>query len=72
MHAQDQPRARALMREAGIEPPTRFAEELAQSRSGERTPEQKRVAFVWGVRTVLLVVIALIILFNWLGVLHLF
>jgi hypothetical protein len=72
VHAQDQPRARALMREAGIEPPTRFAEELAQSRSGERTPEQKRVAFVWGVRTVLLAVIALIILLNWLGVLHLF
>jgi hypothetical protein len=72
VRAEDQPRARALMREAGIEPPTRFADEVAQSRSKERTPEQKRVAFTWQVRTVLLAVIALIVLLNWFGVLHLF
>ena len=72
VHAEDQPRARALLREAGVEPPTRYADEVAQSRSDVRTPEQKRVAFTWQVRTVVLVAIALILLLNWLGVLHLF
>ncbi|MGH8123236.1 MAG: hypothetical protein ACREPT_10755 [Rudaea sp.] len=70
VRSEDQPRARALLREAGIEPPTRYADELAQSR--EQSPEQRRMAISWSLRTVLLGAIALIILLNWLGILHIF
>ena len=71
--AEDQPRARALLREAGIEPATRFAQELAQAR-GESTDAiaKKRNAIVWRVRIFLLAVIAVLILLNALNVLHLF
>jgi hypothetical protein len=72
VHSEDQPRARAILREIGIEPPTRFADELAQSRSSERSPEQKRSALAWRLRLLLLTTIALVVLLNFLGVLHLF
>ncbi|MFT3792783.1 MAG: hypothetical protein QM741_17315 [Rudaea sp.] len=72
VHSQDQGRARAMLREIGIEPPTRFAEELEASRSKERTPAERRARFVWNIRTVLLAAIALLLMLNWLGVLHLF
>ena len=64
---------RALLREAGIEPATRFAQELAQAR-GESTDAiaKKRNAIVWRVRIFLLAVIAVLILLNALNVLHLF
>ena len=73
VRAEDQPRARALLREAGIEPATRFAEELAQSR-GQTTDviAKKRNAIVWRVRLFLLAVIALLILLNAINVLHIF
>ena len=73
VRAEDQPRARALMREAGIEPATRFADELAQSR-GDTTDAvaKKRNALVWRVRLFLLAVIAVLILLNAMNVLHLF
>lgn len=72
VHSADQARARAILREIGIEPPTRFAEELEQSRSKERTPAEKRSRLVWSVRTALLVAIAVLLMLNWLGVVHLF
>ncbi|MBS0583400.1 MAG: DUF2007 domain-containing protein [Proteobacteria bacterium] len=72
VHSQDQARARALLREIGIEPPTRYAEELEASRSKERTPEQRRGRFVWNVRTLLLAAIVLLLMLNWLGLIRLF
>ena len=44
VNAEDQPRARALLREIGVEPATRFAEELRRSRTPP-APEDKRVTF---------------------------
>jgi hypothetical protein len=72
VHSEDQARARALLREIGIEPPTRFAEELEASRSKERTPEQRRKRFVWNIRTLLLVAIVVLLMLNWLGVIKIF
>jgi hypothetical protein len=70
--AEDQPRARALLREVGIEPATRFADELAQSRSGPEAAASQRKAIAWRIRVFLLAVIATLILLNALNVLHLF
>ena len=72
VHSEDQARARALLREIGIEPPTRFAEELEASRSKERTPEQRRKRLVWNIRTLLLVAIAVLLMLNWLGIIKIF
>ena len=71
VNANDQSRARALLREAGVEPPTRFADELAQSR-GEATPEAKRNALVWRLRVFLLAVIVTLVILNAAGVLKLY
>lgn len=71
VNANDQSRARALLREAGVEPPTRFADELAQSR-GEATPEAKRNALVWRVRVILLAIIVTLVILNAAGVLKLY
>ena len=70
--AEDQPKARALLRDAGIEPATRFAEELAQSRSGGTDAAVKRKAIAWRIRLFLLTVIAVLIFLNAVHVLHLF
>jgi hypothetical protein len=74
VRAEDQPKARALLREAGIEPATRFADELAQARSssGPADAAAKRSRLVWRVRLALLGVIALLIVLNAVGVLKLF
>jgi hypothetical protein len=72
VRSEDQTRARALLREAGVEAPTRFAEELAQSRSQERTPEQRRAAFMWRMRTLVLAGIAFLLVCNYLGIIQLF
>ncbi|MBS0514817.1 MAG: DUF2007 domain-containing protein [Proteobacteria bacterium] len=72
VHSQDQARARALLREIGIEPPTRYAEELEASRSKELTPEQRRTRFVWNIRTLLLAAIGALLMLNWLGVVRIF
>lgn len=72
VHSEDQAKARALLREIGIEPPTRYAEELEASRNKERTPVERRKRFVWSMRTALLVVIALLLMLNWLGVIKVF
>lgn len=60
------------MREIGIEPPTRYAEELEASRSKELTPEQRRTRFVWNIRTLLLAAIGALLMLNWLGVVRIF
>lgn len=54
-HASDHTRARKLMREIGIEPVTRFAEELAVKRSGSRVSRPARIAA--RIRTIALVVL---------------
>ncbi|HEX7915384.1 hypothetical protein [Rudaea sp.] len=72
VHSDDQTRARALLREVGIEPPTRYAEELEASRGKERTPEQRRSRFIWNMRTLLLVAIVALLMLNWLGIIKIF
>lgn len=54
-HADDYTRARTLMRELGIEPPVRFAEELAASRSS--TPATQRRNTVARVRRIVLLAV---------------
>lgn len=57
VHSEDQPRARQLLRDAGIEPATRFADELAEYRK----PELRKRSLIQRVRTALLVIIATVI-----------
>jgi hypothetical protein len=69
VRAEDQPRARALLREAGIEPAVRFAEDLARAR---RAHGERRHGGALGLylRLALLAGVALLILlhaFGWLG-----
>jgi hypothetical protein len=71
VNADDQSRARALLRAAGVEPPTRFAEELAESR-GNTSPEARRKALVWRLRVFLLAVIITLVVLNAAGVLKLY
>jgi len=58
--AKDLPRARALLREAGLEPMTRFADVLAASRADDSAERlrQKRRATVGRVRMILFAAIA--------------
>ena len=70
VNAEDQPRARALLREAGIEPPTRFAEDLNNARKVDKSGG--RHALVWRLRIVLLAIVAILIALNAFGVLKLF
>lgn len=72
VHSEDQTRARAMLREIGVEPPTRFAAELAETQAKQKSVVQRRGKMAWNVRTLLLVAIGVIILLNWIGVLHLF
>ena len=64
--AEDQPRARALLREAGIEPAVRHAHELALAR--RTTAQEERGRLIMYLRLGLLATIALIILLRSLGV----
>jgi len=74
VHAEDQTRARALLREVGVEPAVRFAAEVAQARAKENEdpPQRRRLNFAWSARTILLIVIILVLALNALGVFHLF
>lgn len=72
VHSADQLRARAILREIGIEPPTRYAEDVEQSRRKESTPSERRARFVWNARTIVLAIIAVLLLLNWLGIFRLF
>jgi hypothetical protein len=65
--AEDQPRARALLREIGVEPAVRFAEELERSRSVGA--QDGRTALAWKLRVALIGAIALLITLHVLGVL---
>jgi hypothetical protein len=68
VRAEDQPRARAVLREVGIEPAVRFAEDLARTR--RPGGETRRGALAMYLRLALLAAIALLILlhaFGWLG-----
>jgi len=68
VNAEDQPRARALLREAGIEPAVRHADELARSRGTD--PAQRRSSIATYVRLALLAIIALLILAQVFGLLR--
>ena len=72
VHSEDQTRARALLREVGVEPATRFAAELAEAQVKQQTNAQRRFKLAWNIRTLLLAAIALIVILNFMGVLHLF
>lgn len=60
VHSADLVRTRALLREAGIEPAIRFADELANARKASANPVAKRQRVSRGVRTVLLAIIAIL------------
>ncbi|MGH8040783.1 MAG: hypothetical protein ACREPN_01930 [Rudaea sp.] len=66
VNAEDQPRARAILREAGIEPAVRFADELAQARqpkaAGAPTGSGTKL------RLLLIAIILLLIVLRFLGV----
>lgn len=64
--AEDQPRARALMREAGVQPFVRHAEELAISRRAPALSGYSRYATY--IRLGLIATIALIVLLRSFGV----
>ena len=66
VHAEDQPRARALLREAGVEPATRHADELARSRQ-VATPSQRRSLAIY-LRLALLGIIAILVVMHWSGI----
>ena len=72
VHSADQLRARSILREIGIEPPMRYAEDVEQSRRKERTPSERRARFAWNARTIVLAIIAVFLLLNWLGIFRLF
>lgn len=66
VNADDQPRARAILRDAGIAPYTRFAEELAQSRAPKS--DRPHWALASKLRIFLIGVILLLIVLRYLGV----
>lgn len=65
--AEDQPRARAMLRDIGIAPATRFAEELAQARE-PKTPSRTGMTLAAKLRIALIGAIVLLILLRWLGI----
>ena len=68
VNAEDQPRARALLREIGVEPATRFADDLQRSRT-QPAGEDKRNALAWKLRIALLGAIGVLIILHVVGVL---
>ena len=67
--AEDQPRARQLLREAGIEPAVRHAQELAQSRRVAAAPAPSYQRWATYIRLALLAAIATLVLLRSFGVL---
>lgn len=65
VNSEDQTKARALLRDAGIEPPTRFGDELTFATGGDR----RRNALIWRFRLFLLACIGIIILLYAVGLL---
>ncbi|MBS0569224.1 MAG: DUF2007 domain-containing protein [Proteobacteria bacterium] len=66
VRAEDQPRARAILRDIGIEPVTRFADELAQARHARAVPTHFRYA--GKLRIALLAAIVVLVLLRFLGI----
>ena len=66
VNAEDQPRARALLREAGVEPATRHAEELARSRQAA-APDRRRSLAIY-LRLTLIGIIAILVVLHWSGI----
>ena len=66
VNAEDQPRARAILRDIGIAPATRFADELAQAREPKTLPP--RMALASKMRILLIGAILLLILLRYLGI----
>lgn len=64
--AEDQPRARAMLREAGIEPATRFAEDLAKSRAP--AGQNSRGTLAVYLRLGLIAVVLIVVLLRWYGI----
>jgi hypothetical protein len=64
--AEDQPRARALLRDAGIEPATRFGDELERAR---RTPDRHdhHATLAMYLRLALIAIIVILMLLRWFG-----
>lgn len=72
VRAEDQPKARALLRDAGIEPATRFADDLALARAAPEAPAAHGRSLAWRIRLVLLAAIAVLIALNAFHVIDLF
>ncbi|MBU6199369.1 MAG: hypothetical protein KGI64_00080 [Xanthomonadaceae bacterium] len=66
VNAEDQPRARAILRDIGLAPATRFADELAQAREPKTLPP--RMALAPKLRIVLIGAIVLLILLRYVGI----
>jgi hypothetical protein len=64
--AEDQPRARAILRDIGIAPATRFADELAQARKPKT--EKSHVRLGGKLRIALIATILVLIALRFLGV----
>ena len=65
--AEDQPRARAMLRDIGIAPATRFAEELAQARE-PKASSRAGMSLAAKLRIALIGAIVLLILLRYLGI----
>ncbi|MDA3913867.1 hypothetical protein [Oleiagrimonas sp.] len=70
--AADLTQARELLREAGLEPLTRYAEVLAASRATEKKPVQARRAVVNRARMIAFASVAAVLVLMTLRALHLF
>lgn len=62
--AEDQPRARQLLREIGIKPAVQFGEELDDERGGASPPLARRRRVVTRVRLALLTIIAVLVVLS--------
>ncbi|MDN5923542.1 MAG: hypothetical protein L0H70_00925, partial [Xanthomonadales bacterium] len=60
VHSADLVRARALLRDVGIDPTIRFADDLANARKAAANPAAKRQRITRHVRVVLLAIIAIL------------
>jgi F0F1-type ATP synthase assembly protein I len=65
--AEDQPRAREILRDIGIAPATRFADELAQARE-PRAPARTHMSMAAKLRIALIGAILVLILLRYLGI----
>lgn len=69
--ANDLPKAREVLRQAGLEPLTRYAEVLAAARATEKQPGRNRHAVVGRVRMIAFAAIAAVLVLMALRAMHL-